>query len=47
MGANLKKFNFVLHYVFLKIPVDLTETRGDWKSKVAVLDGTLWRIRNG
>jgi len=47
MGADVNRYNFVLHYVFLKVPDDLTDTRGDWKSKVEVLDRTLWRTRFG
>jgi hypothetical protein len=47
MGADINKFNSDLHYVFLKVPDDLMETREDWKSKVEVLGRTLWRTRNG
>jgi hypothetical protein len=47
MAAEVNRYNFVLHYVFLKVPDDLTDTRGVWKSKVDVLERTLWRIRFG
>jgi hypothetical protein len=41
MGTDVNRYNFVLHYVFLKVPDDLTDTRGNCKSKVEVIDLTV------